>query len=760
MKKIFSILFALFITILAFAYDCYYNGIYYDIDDINKTAIVTHDGNPNTSNSYCGYLGKSYSIPSAITPFGGNQKYVVIAIADSAFYRAIQMVSVTIPNSITSIGNSAFYGCKITSITIPNSVTSIGSRAFEYCTGLKSVKIPNSVTSIDDYAFQECTGLTSLEIGTGVTSLGYRAFSRCTGLASVYISDISAWCNFEFELGSNPLYYAENLYLNNEKVTDLVIPEGVDSIKSYVFHNCLSLTSITIPNSVISIGVSAFSYCTNLKSATVSNGVTSIANGTFSNCTGLTSITIPNGVKSIGDYAFNGCFNLASVTIPNTVTYIGDYAFGGCGIKDLYVTAKSIEDYCNSSVYEAMLYEHKGLLERKRHLVINGFEITDLVIPETIKTINNNTFMDFSCIAEIIIPNSVTSIEGTAFLRCTGLKSVKFGNAITSIGKSAFSDCSSLASIEIPNSVTSIGEGAFEGCTGLNSVKLGKGITSIGRCVFYDCTKLDTIICFATIPADVNGETFVLQYSYNNTKSHYDDCLLLVPESSLGAYKNHEIWGKFKNIRGFKEKYTISTSVNDEMMGAVSEGGVYEEDSEIILTAIAKEGYGFVKWSDGNTENPRKVVVSQDSTFAAIFGKLYTIATSANDERMGIVLGSGEYGEGSEIILIASANEGYHFVQWSDGNTENPRTIVVTENVYLTAEFGLDGIQTPVKDVNKSSVMIYVRDKMIHIEGITEDYQIFDAFGRLVYTGRESALSLPRGVYVVVVEGEVEKVVL
>ena len=126
---------------------------------------------------------------------------------------------------------------------------------------------------------------------------------------------------------------------------------------------------------------------------------------------------------------------------------------------------------------------------------------------------------------------------------------------------------------------------------------------------------------------------------------------------------------------------------------------------------------------------------------------------------MGSVSDGGVYEEDSEIILTATANEGYCFMQWSDGNTENPRTIVVAEDIDLIAIFELD-VMTPVVNVEKLSVQVYVRDGEIYVEGMNEDYQIFDAFGRLVYIGRKSVLSLPRGVYVVVIGNEVQKIVL
>ncbi len=199
-------------------------------------------------------------------------------------------------------------------------------------TSLISIKLPLTLKTIPNSSFRGCSNLTSITIPDSVTSIENYAFIDCNSLTGVYITDIAKWCAIEFyRSSSNPLVYAQNLYLNGELITDeLVIPDSVTSIGSYAFSNYSRLTSVTIPDSVTSIGFGAFSNCSSLTSVTIPDSVTSIGMSAFFNCSSLTSVTIPDGVTTIGSWAFQYCSSLTSITIPNSVTTIGERAFEDC----------------------------------------------------------------------------------------------------------------------------------------------------------------------------------------------------------------------------------------------------------------------------------------------------------------------------------------------------------------------------------------------------------------------------------------------
>ncbi len=419
------------------------------------------------------------------------------------------IVTASIEDQITSIGNYVFYDCSsLTSVTIPNSVISIGSSAFEYCSGLTSVTIPNSVTSIGSSAFNDCSGLTSVTIPNSVTSIDSYAFSGCNNVKE--------------------LIYAEGTkivlrtYLTS--ITSVTIPNSATSIEDWAFSSNRSLTSVTIPNSVISIGSSAFIGCSGLTSVIIGKSVTTIKRDAFEDCSGLTSVAIPNSVTWIGEDAFRSCSGLTSITIPNSVKSIGNDAFSLCYIQR--------DKFINNSSLTSNNYWGAVILDERTD---DGLCIKDNCV---IKYFGNGS--------SVTIGNSVTSIGNQAFFECSGLASVIIGNSVTSIGNYAFYGCSGLTSMTIPNAVTSIGNWAFDRCSGLSSVAIGNSVTSIGDGAFYECLSLTSVKVDLKSPLTINANVW--------ERVDIRKCVLYVPEGTKSIYRSAPVWEDFVNIEEFSDE--------------------------------------------------------------------------------------------------------------------------------------------------------------------------------------------------------------
>ncbi len=256
---------------------------------------------------YCCKSLTSITIPDSVT-----------GISKGAFFCCNSLTSITIPDSVTSIGDYAFWNCSsVTSITIPDGVTSIGMDAFYNCRSLTSITIPDSVTSISERAFSDCIRLTSITIPDNVTSIGKGAFAGCSSLTSITVdARNSTYCSID-----GVLYTKDKTtlvaYPAGKAGSSFAIADGVTSINDYAFYGCKSLTSITIPDSVTSIGDSAFYGCSSLTSITIPDGVTSIGKRAFFSCH-MTSITIPGSVTSIGEETFSMCICLTDIYFDGT----------------------------------------------------------------------------------------------------------------------------------------------------------------------------------------------------------------------------------------------------------------------------------------------------------------------------------------------------------------------------------------------------------------------------------------------------------
>ncbi len=359
-----------------------------------------------------------------------------------------------------------------------------------------------------------------------------------------------------------------------------------------------------------------YSNRTAIKTVIIKKGVTSIGNSAFSGCEVLTAVTIPDGVMSIGKSAFSYCFSLTSVTIPKSVTSIGDSAFYWCtSLTDIFVEVGNTA-YCSE---DGVLY-NKSKTELIQYPVDN--ERTSYSIPDGVKTIKGNAFLNCTKLTSVTIPDSVTNIEMYAFFGCTSLTAVcisdmdawcniHFANfntnplsfahnlylngtlvteltipdSVTNIGDFLFDGCTSLTTVTIPDNVTSIGKYAFRGCTNLTSVTMPDSVTSIGEAAFSHCTKLTSV----TIPDSVTSVDAVAFSGCTSLSS------ITIPDSvtRIGDYA-------FSNclalvIRGYPDSYAQQ----------------YAEENDIPFIALNGEPTYILGDVDGDDE-----VTSSDARLA------------------------------------------------------------------------------------------------------------------------------------------------
>ena len=381
-----------------------------------------------------------YTVTSIGVSYGGDQWSW-----HSGFENCRKLTSITIPDSVTSIGDGAFFNCEsLTSIAIPNSVTSIGDGAFEYCESLTSVTIPDSVTYIGEYAFggdrdgfwYGTSNLTSVKIGNGVTYIGEGAFEYC------------------------------------RKLTSVIMGNSLEIIDNNAFYDCESLKSITIPDSVTSIGEGAFSSCERLSSIIIPPNVTSIGGSAFEDCSGLTSVVMPKNITSIEESTFSGCTNKnLKIYLLGGITDIGYDAFSGV-VGKVYVRDTSIIDALPSTLTPILLNDYGDCGDDTMWFLDSNGVITILGSGSMNDYLNDNSntapWYDYNeDITSVVIEKNITNIGDYAFYSCSNLSKITIPDSVTSIGNSAFEGCESLTSVTIPNNVTSIGENPFQGCENL-----------------------------------------------------------------------------------------------------------------------------------------------------------------------------------------------------------------------------------------------------------------------------------------------------
>ena len=408
------------------------------------------------------------SLTSIRIPKSLESAYSGITV-DGPFDGCTALKNVELESGMTKIPTDLFNGCPgFTTITIPDTVTEIGEAAFAY-TNLTSIVIPDTVTDIENNAFSNCKQLSSVQLSNSLVSLGHDVFLSCTSLTSIRIPK---------SLESVSIFYG-GPFEDCSALQNVELEPGMTRIPDDLFKNCTGPISIVIPDTVTEIGASAF-YGSHLSSIVIPDTVTDIGNYAFSGCAELKDVTLPNIRKNIVAGMFENCTSLEKIVLPETVTAIRPDAFRGCtALKDI-TWSKALE------TIESCAFQ-------------NCSALTDVTIPDSVKSIGFGVFSNCSALSAVTLPDGVKELGGQLFNNCDALTTVTIPDSVTSIGEQVFYDCDALTTVKLGSGLTEISESTFEHCDVLESLRIPRRVTTIGDNAFKDCVKLTSI----TIPRSV-----------------------------------------------------------------------------------------------------------------------------------------------------------------------------------------------------------------------------------------------------------------
>lgn len=738
------------------------------------------------------------SLNSITLPFVGDREHK----SDDLYQYPLGYIFGQSQSGTTQTTQSFYYG----------SLSSTYTQSYRIPVSLKEVVITAS-SYIPYGAFYNCKNITSISIPNSVTDIGRNAFYGCTSLKSVKNSSDADFRKTELYLMKEDISYqvldknfvevATNTYSGDVEIPETIIAGNkynVISIGKDAFRNCNNLTSIIIPESIVSIGNTAFTGCSNLTKVSIGNSITSIGEGAFSSCNKLDYNSYSNAYylgndenpylalivakrndiesceinamcKIIYGNAFYNCANLSNISIPQSVISIGGHAFSGCTSLQRTEFA-SIYNLCNMSFYNS----NANPLIYSNHLLINGEEITDLVIPDT-----------------------TIGIGQYAFDGCVGLTSLSIPNSVSSIGNSAFYDCLNIKYLYYNSNANG---NYFSDNSSIEKIVIGDSVSNINASTFINCKKLKSVVSFAIVPPTLDGDPFP------NADTIY------VPVSSVDAYKVATYW-KRKEILPFG---IVSAKSDNETMGVVLGDSVLLHNNSITITAIPNEGYHFVGWTDGNKDNPR------------IFNEARNISATASFEAHTVVVDSAVVAtctatgltEGShcsvcgEVIVAQNVTpkaehkavldpaipptctesgktEGSHcsvcgevfvaqteipalghdfknYVYNNDATTEadGTETAVCEHSCGSTDTRVAEGTKLPkdntaVSESVADKLLVYAHGNTIIVENATEEIRVYDVMGRLVDKTADYNTKITvntSGIYIVKSGGAVKRVMV
>ncbi len=718
----------------------------YTTNSGNKLYLeITSDTTPKTV-AVTGFSATSLDslvIPSTVTYNGTT--YSVTKINQSALSHSNLLRSVVIPNSVTTIEDCAFWDShNLTSVVMGDSVSNMGIEVFDYCTSLSSVTLSNALTYIPVGTFDRCSSLANITIPPSIKEIRERGFRGCSSLISITLPNVEVIgedafnnCTSLFHItysdstkriGRNALF--NTAYYNNPAnwMNNTLF---ANTYKFLIKADTNISGNYTIYNHVELIAGGAFEGCNNIVNITMPNSIKLIDDKVFYNSTGLESITLPDSLEYIGKSAFEGCTNLDSISFPIKLYTIDDYAFKNCSsLTSVYLhhnikwLGVGVFNYCNNLA--TVYYNCKNANKIGFSRGLSG----------------SYPFRNCENLTTVIFGDSVSKVPSYAFSRVYSLENVVFSNSVDTIGNSSFEE-TAIENLVLSNSVKYIDLWGFYKCYDLKNITFGSSFRRMESSSFVSSYNIETVTCKSmTPPSSValytdysnpivyvpcgrgyayrnswlnnfgtiveSNSIFILSvYSSDTTLGTVqvisDSCTSGIFQAIPKEGSRFVSWndGNTNNPRtivlnrdtafvaSFMQQYRVEVLSSNDTMGTVSGSGTFDVGTEITISARPLNKYKFTGWSDGNTDNPRTVVVNSDTTFTANFAPImqYTITVSSEDENMGLATGGGVFDEQTIISIVAAARGGYRFKEWSDGDTNRIRELMVVCDSVLIAKF-------------------------------------------------------------------------
>ena len=613
----------------------------------------------------------------------------VTKIAADAFELGERLISVTIPATVTEIGEYAFKGCdQLEAVYISDLAAwckidfanefanplSIAGTLYVGSEVVTSVTIPSTLNQVKPFTFVGCQTLKSVEIASGVTEIGESAFEGCGALET-------------FKLPATVTTVGESAFAICDSLVEVTLPEGVKTVEDYAFLGCAGLTDVTLPVSLTEMGDAAFLSAApesltgpylpsgmspkNLTLVVVPEGITALSEDAFAECEALTTVKMPSTVKTIGDRAFGGCFDLEQLSIPSSTTQIGEYAFYGVALTSVRISAG-------------------------------------------VKTISEGAFYYCPNLTSVVIRNGVEQIEASAFEGCGKLAEVELPASVTSVGRYAFIDTAPAKMKFKGVPPTTVGANAFDATNGYyanNSAKAwnaviqnGKwnGLTMSAYTAGNEPAEVTTQINVVQVIFDANGgsgskvskrivgtaltaPTAPIRDGYT-----FKGWTPAVPKTVPAANATYIAQWEQKPVE--IKKYLITFDANG---GIGSQKSQQVEGAKLEVPTVTREGYTFKGWIPAVSENEK--VPSKDTTYKAQWQvNQYTITFNANGGAGGETR-TQDYG--TSLVPPMVTRKDYTFTGWSPAV---PKTVPATNATY-TAQWKLTTVDILSLDVTENA---------------------------------------------------------